>query len=409
MNDASQPRKARGRMVPAGILATALIALLAFAPLASASPDPVASGSTTVTLNGGFTNYLKTFGITVQKIAPTKLKGKAATLTVTGGSLDPLTGLGEVTLGGGLKFKAGKKTAPVKGLVLNTTKKALTGKVAGKQMKVATVAGWSFARNGFGVNLTVKKLKLTGSAASALNKKTGYQKGKPKPFIGGKLMGKASSETQPSTVAVLPAGTASLALSPAALKKLGHVGTPPFPEGSSPVAVSLAPVAPTTFDKATLTAGFPIGGGTMGPAATAGTLQTLGGLTLTQDLSAVTADPENVTTLTMGNIWVDMATKQASVEVTITNPKTPAANLGNLGRASIADINLTGATIVSDPATHTVSVQNATATLQAVTAETLNQVFIEGLEKADPEKFAGQEKFAAGDPLGTFSFTALTQ
>ncbi len=101
------------------------------------------------------------------------------TFTVTGGSLDPTTGLGEVTLGGGLKFKAGKKTATVKALVLNTSKKALTGKVGGKKVKIATVAGWTFARNGFGVNLTVKKLKLTGAGANALNKKLGFAKGNP--------------------------------------------------------------------------------------------------------------------------------------------------------------------------------------------------------------------------------------
>ncbi len=407
MIDASQPRSARGKL-PAGVLATALIALLAFAPLASASPDPVGGGSTTVTLNGNFVNYLKTFGIKVQKISPAKVNGKKATFTNTGGTVDPTTGQGEVTLGGGLKFKAGKKTAPVKALVLNTSKKALFAKVAGKKMKFATVAGWSQARNGFGVNITVKKLKLTGSAASALNKKTGYKKGKPKPFLKNKLMASAKSDVQPSTVAVVPAGSATLNLSPAALKKLSHVGTPPFPEGASPVAVKLAPVAPTTFDVPTLTAGFPIGGGTLGPSATAGTLQTVGGLTLTQDLSAVSGDPENITTLTMGNIWVDLATKQASVEVIITNPKTPAANLGNLGRASIADLNLAGATITSDPAARTISVTGASATLQAVTAETLNQVFIEGLEKANP-MFVGQEKFAAGDPLGTFSFTAQTE
>ena len=94
------------------------------------------------------------------------------------------------------------------------------------------------------------------------------------------------------------------------------------------------------------------------------------------------------------------------MEVIIENPKTPEANLGNLGRASIADINLTGATIVSDPATHVISVQNASATLQAVTAETLNSVFITPIEKAVGTP---QEKFAAGDPLGTFSFTAQTQ
>jgi len=408
MTEATQPRMARGTKLTAGIMAAALFALLAFAPFASAAADPVVSGSTTVTLNNGFTKYLKTFGIKTSKISPAKLKGKKATFTVTGGELDPTTGLGTVNLGGGLKFKAGKKSAPVKGLVLDTTKKALTGKVGGKKVKVATVAGWSFVRNGFGVNLTIKKLKLTGSAASALNKKLGYAKGKPKPFIRNKLIAKATAETQPATLAVLPANNATLALSPLAAKKLGHVGTPPFPEGESPVAVKLEPVAPTT--QAGLDLGFPIGGGTIAPAANAGTVQTLGGLKLIQDLShpLVTGDPENITTLTMGNIWVDMATKQASVEVIITNPKTPAANLGNLGRASIADINLAGATIISDPATRTISVTNASATLQAVTAETLNQVFIEGLEKASP-LFAGQEKFAAGDPLGTFSFTVQTQ
>jgi len=400
MTDASQPRLVRGKALSAGILATALLALLALAPVASAATNPVASGSTTLTINGGFKNYLKTFGISIQKISPAKLKGAKATLTVTGGKLDPTTGLGEVSLGGGLKFKAGKKTAPVKGLVLNTSKKSLTGKVAGKQMKFGTVAGFSFARNGFGVNLTVKKLKLTGSAASALNKKLGYAKGKPKPFIANKLMAKANSETQPSTVAVVPTGNASLALSPAAAEKLSKVGpeNPPA-SGNHPFKVSLAPVSPTSQAGLNLT--FPIGPeGTIGPAGTAGTLKTLGGLTLTQDLEAVGA---GVTTLTMGNIWIDLATKQASVEVSITNPKTAAANLGNLGRASIADFVVGG--IAVDPATRTVTVSNASATLQAVTAETLNSVFIKPIEEKTMAK--DDVQFAAGDPLGTFSFTAV--
>jgi hypothetical protein len=141
----------------------------------------------------------------------------------------------------------------------------------------------------------------------------------------------------------------------------------------------------------------------MGPTATTGVLQTAGGLQLTQNLEAV---GKGETTLMMSNIWVDLGAKTASVEVTITNPKTPEANLGNLGRASIADVNLTGATIVSDPATRTVSVQNASATLQAVTAETLNSVFITPIENATKEP---QTKFAGGDPLGVFSFTAQTE
>jgi hypothetical protein len=405
MTDASQPRLARGKMLPAGVLATALIALLAFAPLASASPDPVGGGNTTVTLNSNFVNYLKTFGITVQKISPAKLSGKKATFTNTGGSVDPTTGLGEVTLGGGLQFKAGKKKAKVNALVLNTTKKALFAKVAGKNMKFGTIAGWSQTRNGFGVNITVKKLKLTGSAAKKLNEKTGYAKGKPKPFLGNKLMASGASEVQPSTVAVVPTGTASLTLSVQALQKLAKVGpeNPPA-SGNFPFAVKLGVNAPTTVTAAgpPPTVAFPIGPeGTMGPAGTVGVLKTLGGLTLTQNLEAVGA---GVTTLTMGNIWIDLGTKQASVEVTIANPKTPAANLGNLGRASIADFVIGPVTI--DSAKRTVTVTNAAATLQAVTAETLNSVFIKPIEeKVGPDDV----KFEAGDPLGTFSFTAQTQ
>jgi hypothetical protein len=406
MTDVNQPRTARRTLLPAGILATALFALLAWAPFASAAPDPVASGSTTVTLENSFTKYLKTFGITTAKISPAKLKGSKLTFTVTGGTLDPTTGLGSVTLGGGLKFKAGKLSAPIKGLVLDTTKKQLTGKIAGKKTTVAKLAGWSFARNGFGVNLTVKKLKLTSGAASALNKKLGYAKGKPKPFLGNKLIAKAKSETQPSTLGVVPAGTAKLALSPVALGKLKTVG-PELAPGVHPFEVKLAAVLPTTFDPATLTASFPIGGGTIAPTATAGTVQTVGGLTLTQNLEAAGPNGKGQTTLTLGNVWVDLGAKTASVEVTIANPKTPEANLGNLGRASIADVSLTGATIVSDPATHTVSVQNASATLQAVTAETLNQVFVTPIEKATG--IPATTKFAAGDPLGTFSFSVTTE
>ena len=423
MTDATQPRGGRGTL-PVAIAAAALLALLALAPLASAATDPVASGTATITLNGGFNKKLKQYGIKLKKIAPATVSGTKATFTVTSGELDPTTGLGTLSLGGGLKFKAGKKTAAVKSLVINTGSKELSGSIAGKKLKVASLAGWTAARNGFGVNLTIKKLKLTGAAASQLNKKLGFpikpkpkksgkqskraaaSKGPSKPFKGNQLLGSSFAETQPSTVVVLPTGNATLALAPSALAKLKGVG-PEFPpaSGNHPFEVKLSALAPTSLSG--LTATFPIGGGTVGPSATAGTLQTLGGLQLVQDLDALSVEKtKGETTLKMQNIWVDLAQKTASVEVVITNPKTAEANLGNLGRASIADVSLTGATVISDPAAHTVSVQGATATLQAVTAETLNQVFITPIEKATATP---QVKFAAGDPLGTFSFTAQTQ
>jgi hypothetical protein len=393
MTDVNQPRTARRALLPAGILATALFALLAWAPLASATPDPVASGSTTVTLSNSFTKYLKTFGITVSKVAPAKLKGGKATFTVTGGSLDPTTGLGTVNLGGGLKFKAGKKSAPVKGLVLDTTKKALTGKVAGKKVKFGSLAGWSFARNGFGVNLTVKKLKLTNAAATALNKKLGFAKGKPKPFLGNKLIAKASAETQPSTVTVLPGGNITFAGTPSTLGKLKKVG------------VKIAPIAPT----ASATEGlynFPITAGTVSPTGTGGVVQSAGGLTLLQKLPTGPTTALT-TTITLGAFYVDLAAKTATVEVVATSDASQELNLGNLGRSSIADLTVAG--VVTNPVTRTVSI-TASSVLQPISAKVLNS-FVEvykGYEaKGGPP--VSPEAINSGESLGTFSFTAQAQ
>jgi hypothetical protein len=408
-------------------IVAALVAMLAFAPLASAASDPLSSGTTTLTLNKGFAKKLKNSGVKVLKLSPGKVKGRNVTLPVSGGSLDPITGLGTIEHSGGFKFKAGKKSASVNTLILDTTTSSLTAKVAGKSMKFASVKGAKVARNGFGANVSITSLKLTGKAAKQLNKKlgfTGKAKGKSNkgkgnkrasasktvqpPFKGNQVLGGSTSETQPKTVVVVPGGNATLALSASALQKLNNVG--PHPPGEpGPFAVKLSPVAPTSVASVgpPPTVAFPISGGTLSPAATSGVLQTQGGLMLVQDLEgAPPPGTRGVTTLVMGNIWVDLGAKTATVEVTITNPKTPEANLGNLGRASIADINLTGATITSDPVTRTVSVQNASATLQAVTAETLNSVFITPIEKAT---MTPQEKFAGGDPLGIFSFTAQTQ
>jgi hypothetical protein len=409
MNDVTQPERGRGTMLAVVATLAALVALLAFAPFASAASDPLASGTTTLTLNTGMFKKLRKAGVKVQGVNPATVKVRVVSLPVSGGSLDPATGLGIVEHSGGIKFKHGKKKAIVNTIVLETTTSSLKAKVAGKSMKLATVKGTTVARNGFGANVTVNGLKLTGKAAKQLNKKlgfTGKKNGKKiKPlFKANQNLGGTVSETQPKTVTVQAGGSTSLTLSPAALQKLAKVGPPPG-EGEGPFAVKLSVIPPTTIVSPgpPPTVGFPISGGTIAPNATSGIVQTSGGLKLTQNLEAV---GKGETTLTMGNIWLDLGAKTATVEVTIENPKTPEANLGNLGRSSIADIQLTGATITSNPVTRTVSVQNGTATLQAVTAETLNSVFITPIEKATAEP---QEKFAAGDPLGTFSFTAQTQ
>jgi len=381
-------------MLSAVATVAALVALLALAPFASAASDPLASGTTTITLNKNLLKKLKKAGVKVIKVSPGTVKGRKVALPVSGGSLDPTNGKGTIEHSGGIKFKHGKKSAVVKVIVLDTNTNALKAKVAGKSMKLASVSGVSVARNGFGANVTVGTMKITGKAAKQLNKKLGFT-GKHKkkaPFKSGKALGPALSETQPKTVTVLPGNNASLVTSLPTDAKLAKVLVEI--ETVAP-AIETAPLPPTFA--------FPIGGGTIAPNGNGGIVQTTGGLKLHQ----VFVPTEVETTMTLSAIYVDLGAKTATVEVTVESKGiSPKLNLGPLGRSSIADISLTGATIKTDPSARTVSVENASASLQAVTAETLNSVFVEPFEGITK---TSAEHFVAGDPLGSFSFTAQTQ
>jgi len=429
MTEATQPRMARGTKLPLAVLAAALFALLAFAPFASAAADPVETGSATVTLNNGFVKSLKKQGVKIIKVKPAKLKGKKATFPVVGGEVDPTNGAGTLKLGGGLTFKHGKKKAPVKALVIDTKKKGLFAKVAGKKVKLTTLAGWTYTRAGFGVSMTVKKMKLTKAAAKKLNKKLGFTKGK-KPFVGNKMLGKAKAEEQPATVTVLPGGNVNFKANQELLLKLKDVET------------EAKVIAPTT-EKGLGDYELPITGGTIAPSGAAGVVQTAGGLLLTQKLpTSPTTALE--TEITLGNMWLDLSAKTVTVEVVAKSNASPSLNLGNLGRSSIADLTITG--VSADAATRTVSVSSS-AVLQPISAEVLEgfvkvyQAYYEegfrrefcalatpnNCESADPNERAAEEGAAkaaakkaaeervakdhisAGNPLGDFSFTAQTQ
>jgi hypothetical protein len=430
MYEATQPGPARRRMLlPVGLLSAALIALLAFAPLASATPDPVASGSTTITFKSEWTKYLNTFGIKIQKIKPTKWKGQKATFTVTGGEMDPTNGLGKLTLSGGLKFTAGKKSTTVKGLTLNSAQSSLEGTVGGKKMKFAKLSGLSFTRAGFGVNVSLKKLQLTNSAANQLNKKLGYSKGKPKPFLKNKQIGSSKSEDQPKTVTLLPANSLIFEANSGLLSKLSNV------------KASVETISPTTGGGTSFSG--PINGGTLSPTATAGTVMSGLGLKLVQKLPT-SATTSLDTTITLGSMYLDLTAKTVTVEVIAeSNAESPAGsgkkplNLGNLGRSSIADLTVTGVT--ADPTTRQINV-NSSAVLQPVSAEVLQgfvsvyKAYIEGVtlklgcealpgkclvvpaEKEGVEKVAKEKgdevaknEIKSGEALGSFRFTAQGQ
>jgi hypothetical protein len=396
MNQATQPVRGRGTVLTAVAIAVAVVASLALAPFASAAANPVATGSTTtITLNSGFFKKMKKNGIKVLGVSPGTVKSKTVTLPIEEGSLD-VNGQGTLTHSGGIKFKHGKKTAKLSALVLDTTASSLSGKLGSKSLKIASVSGVTATRNGFGTNVAVKSLKLTGKAAKQLNKKLGFSGNKKKnkrasasgssslPFKGNQVLGGSSSSTQPKTIGMTATGQVALIPDPSNFAKLAEVAT------------TLTPIAPAAIiSGAPVTIGFPIGGGNIAPAGNGGVPQTLGGLKLFQNLGG-----GKESTITLVALWIDLTTLKATAEVTVSSTVDPKLNLGAFGRTSIADVSLAGATIKSDPAAHTVTIENASASLQATTAEVLNGVFGTPLGKAP---------FKAGDPLGTFSFTATTE
>ncbi len=439
MSESTRLGRARGWMLPVAIVAAALTAMLALAPLASAASNPIASGSTTLTLNSGFNKKAKKAGIKITAIKPAKVKGTKATFTVTGGSVEPTTGSGTITHSGGLKIKWGKKSVAVKALEINTTAKSVTASIGGKKVKLAKLGGLSSARLGFGNSIAAKNVKLTGAGAKALNKKLTPKPVKVKVKKKGKtivktvkvnpafkanmVLGKTATQIEPTTDNVLATGTLTYAGDEGLLKKLADVG------------VKVETISPTSVNGTTYSSG--ISGGTISPLGTSGQVNSAGGIKLVQILPK--SATENLsTTITLGSIGVDLAAKTATVEVNgesnvETEPGKKPLNVGNLGRSSIADLTITGNT--PSPATRTVSI-TATSVIQPVAAEVLEgfvkvyegavagKVGAELQQKAEKEgktpnkdeieataKKIAAEKVAndhikAGESLGSFSFTA---
>jgi hypothetical protein len=439
MSDSTRLGTARRKMLPVAILAAALVAMLAIAPLASAAPDPIKSGTTTLTINSGFNKKAGKAGIEIAAVKPSKLKGTKATFAVTGGEIEPTTGAGTVTHSGGLKVSWGKKSVTLKSITIDTKGKSVSAKIGGKTVKVGSLAGTSTARLGFGASVSAKKVKLTSAGANALNSKLTPKPTKVKVKKNGKtivktvkvqpffkanmVLGGSVTEVEPGTVNVLPTGAMSFTGDPTLLAKLKDVST------------DLVVIPPTTAAANVFTS--PISGGTISPLGTSGTIGSAGGLILTQVLPTSTATPPATppitTKITLGSIGVDLSAKTVSVEVVgesnaEAEGKKP-LNVGNLGRSSIADLTI--GSVTASPATRTVAV-NATGTIQAVAAEV-----IEGFVKVYQgwytqvaaqtliaEKKVGSEKEAleqgakiaeakvandhikAGEPLGAFSFLA---
>jgi endonuclease/exonuclease/phosphatase family metal-dependent hydrolase len=146
---------------------------LVLSSAAYGASEPVAGGTTELTLTKGFEKKLDKHGVKVLPQGSGKVSDGTVQLSATGGELDLATGQGTIVHTGGFKLKHGKSKAPITGVSIDVGADAVFAKVANSQMKLGSLAAISTALQGSSVNLSSAKLKLTKGAAKRLNRKLG--------------------------------------------------------------------------------------------------------------------------------------------------------------------------------------------------------------------------------------------
>jgi hypothetical protein len=334
---------------------------------AQATNDPLASGAAKLTLDSSFTRLLSDHGVKFSATAPATVKGPSATLPLATGTLDPTVGKGELETTGSLIFTRGNRRVVLRKVTVKTKPQPLLAKVGGGQLKLAS-GKLRFARRGFGSRLSAQHLLLTEKVATRLSKKLALRD----VFSEGQPFATLRADVQPATVAILPAGRATLTPDPAFVAKLDKL------------FVSLNPIAPAERSPGPLFSVPIIGGGALAPDAGAGTLRSDGSLEFLQ-LGAGQ--------IFWHELWLDPGAHQVLAEADIE----PASTFpGKLGQVPV--LALGAGSVATDPIARTIAISGAPLTLTAATAAYFNQAFA-----------GAKEAFMPGELLGTASFSAQAQ
>lgn len=356
-----------GRMT-FSIVALALWLTLA-ATASATSYDPIASGTTTITLARSLTTLLAKHHVSIEVRAGAKRKGQKVVLPATGGEFEPVHGFGTVETEGTLVFVSGKRKVPFRAIVFKAKRSPLYARVGGTQFKVASAKQLKSKREGFGIGFTATGLRLSAKVVSRLNKKLRLGKA----IVAGQEFGTITAKVAPRTVHLLPQDRISLAIDPAFAAKLDQL------------FVSLNPIAPAELGPGP-TLSFPIGlESVLAPDASAGLVKTNGAVELLQLGSAqifwreVLLEPES-------------GFLSSEVDIEPSPPRPGRQPLGPL-------LSLpAGGQLTSNPSQRTIALSGRAAFLTATTAEALDSSFAEG-----------KPVFAAGERVGALSFAAAAE
>jgi hypothetical protein len=400
----------------------AAVTMLIAASMAMGTADVLKGGTTTLSFS-----KLK---VSKASGGAVKTGKKSASLSISGGKLDPTNGTGAVTNGGSLKVKKGSKKA-ILSEITTTFGTSISAKLKGKTVTLATLAGGTVGRAGFGGTVTNATEKLTKKGAKALNKAlktSSFKKGKP--------FGKASTSTIPKTVTVLggttvTAGAADPVTPPGGgFGKLvilggdnahyGHgVGSTdaPFPQG---ITVSGGASYPGATGGPITT---PVTGGAIAPDASTGVVHTGGTVKITKTVASNTAPftfpgvCETLVTpmsggssvgnfLQLANSSNDIDQKALLSDITVNSAQAgfPSATLvGTQAGASALDFS--GATTVANAAAKTIKVSGIKATTTTTGVSLLKGIY--GVEAAGCGPVGSDP--VAGDLFATITMNLTTQ
>jgi hypothetical protein len=374
-------------LVSALCLATLFAAAV---PSVRAEGDPLAGGTTKLTLEKGLQVSLERSGVKLVAKRPAKSNGRTATLPVDGGEIDPTTGEGVATHRGAIGFVRGRRSLFLRSPNLDTKRRLLTARFDGKKTKVALARKISFVRKGYGTKITAGELRLTGSLTRKLNSRLHVRF-----FKAGRSFARGSTATEPLTVKVLSVepgihGQGLMYLRPLdeAVSKLATKGViyPEIPcSASCSSTVSLIGNV-QYFGTGHPAMGFHITGGRIAPDRSMGEITTEGGIQVS------TNGPEiNPAVVTLRDFSLDLTANIVTADAQF-QPSPPAP--GDIGRVTVGSIDRNGIKLVGIGDEIFDGVRLTTGT-----ASVINQTF-PGPPAAD---------FSAGEALFSMSYEPVTR
>ncbi len=253
-------------------LTAAGVLTLALAPSAlAATPANTAklkkAGNTSLTLDKGAAKALKSLGVKVAPITPSKVKRGAVVFPITSGDVDPkLTDGALINHSGGLTFSAGKTKVALKNFRIRITSSQATISAAVGTSRATIInldtSKAKITRPGLNLKIANVGVKLNATGANALNKAF-----KVKAFKPGLKLGTAVVSAQFAQF-IVEGGDTTLTLDPGTLGVITGAGFTP------------AIIAPATLTGAV--AKYPIVPSKIASDLTSGVITHSGGLSLTK-------------------------------------------------------------------------------------------------------------------------------